>query len=267
MRAIGGVVLFAAIARYASFADEQRQPAACSDDAEVAAECPHWAAQGECSNNPDYMHAHCTKSCDSCPPPPGDDPPCVDRDKSGACAHWASAGGEREPPVWSAVEHGRTARGGQELTRRAATSHAHAECEKNPAFMKLRCAASCDTCDMLDYKKRCPMPANRTPAVPPGRIDETFERALLEFPELEPHVLSRPPERCPRANARCPRAAPRATTAPRHGRAAAVRRSADCACDAARRPRRSSVCVWALPSVIALVAPSAALGSSPSIAS
>jgi len=160
MRAIGGAVLFVVIARYVSFADEQRQPAACSDDAEVAAECAMWAAQGECGTNPDYMLDHCAKSCDNCPPSTGNDPPCVDRDKSGACAHWASAG----------------------------------ECEKNPSFMKIRCAASCNTCDMLDYKKRCPMPTNRTPAVPPGRMDETFERALLEFPELEPHVLSRPPE-------------------------------------------------------------------------
>lgn len=94
MRAIGGVVLFAVIARYASFADEQRHPAECSDDAEVAAECVLWAEAGECGINPVYMHAHCAKSCDSCPPSPGDDPPCVDRDKSGACAHWASAGGE-----------------------------------------------------------------------------------------------------------------------------------------------------------------------------
>ena len=47
--------------------------------------------------------------------------------------------------------------------------------------------------DMLDYKKRCPMPANRTPAVPVGQMHETMERALTQFTELEPHVLSRDP--------------------------------------------------------------------------
>ena len=46
---------------------------------------------------------------------------------------------------------------------------------------------------MLDYKKRCPMPANRTPAVPPGRMSEVFQRALSEFGALEPTVLSHDP--------------------------------------------------------------------------
>jgi len=59
--------------------------------------------------------------------------------------------------------------------------------------MKLRCAASCGSCDMLDYSKRCPMPADRTPAVPPGTMDETFELALSAWPELQPRVISRDP--------------------------------------------------------------------------
>lgn len=100
------------------------------------------------------MRSACAAAC-GCDEPP----PCVDRDKTGACAQWAAAG----------------------------------ECDANPSFMKMRCAASCDTCDMLDYKKRCPMAANRTPAVPPGRMDETMGRALAYFPELQPHALSRDP--------------------------------------------------------------------------
>ena len=46
---------------------------------------------------------------------------------------------------------------------------------------------------MLDYSKRCPIPANRTPAVPPGRMAEIFERAVSDFAELEPTMLSHEP--------------------------------------------------------------------------
>ena len=117
-------------------------------------------------------------------------PPCVDRDQTGNCKFWTEIG----------------------------------ECEKNPSFMKLRCAAcaattnpdvpmfvriakaciepttrcslcyrSCDTCDMLDYKKRCPIPENRTESLPPGRMTHIFERALSDFPQLEPQLLSPDP--------------------------------------------------------------------------
>ena len=111
------------------------------------------------------MLSECAKACGcrNVPPPlpaaSSGSAECADRDKSGACSTWAAAG----------------------------------ECESNPAFMKLRCAASCGTCDWLDYKKRCPMPTNRTPAVPQGRMSETFERALREFEALEPTVHSRDP--------------------------------------------------------------------------
>ncbi len=137
----------------------------CENDPSVATECAVWAAKGECDANPRYMLTSCAQSC-GCraqpllpPPSPSGGAACVDRDTTGACAAWAASG----------------------------------ECDANPAFMKLRCAASCDTCDMLDYSKRCPILANRTPAVAPGDMGETFERALAEFTELEPSVLSRDP--------------------------------------------------------------------------
>jgi hypothetical protein len=88
-------------------------------------------------------------------PPPN----CKDRDNSGSCASWAAQG----------------------------------ECEANPSFMKMRCAASCGTCDMLDYNKRCPKLEGRAEAVPPNTMTETFERAVRDFAELEPKVLSTDP--------------------------------------------------------------------------
>lgn len=55
-----------------------------------------------------YMAAHCGASC-GCPPSvtvPAPDPACQDKDTTGACSHWAANG----------------------------------ECEKNPSYMKLKCA-------------------------------------------------------------------------------------------------------------------------------
>ena len=36
--------------------------------ADADAECPAWATDGECSRNPEYMHAECRKSCGLCRP-------------------------------------------------------------------------------------------------------------------------------------------------------------------------------------------------------
>jgi hypothetical protein len=38
-------------------------PEECKDEGEF---CVDWAAQGECDNNPDYMHESCKKSCKLC---------------------------------------------------------------------------------------------------------------------------------------------------------------------------------------------------------
>ena len=53
------------------------------------------------------------------------------------------------------------------------------ECEKNPSYMDKHCAATCNTCSMMDYTKRCPMPDPADAAVPPGAMGEMFRRALL----------------------------------------------------------------------------------------
>jgi hypothetical protein len=149
--AVSSAALAAAVSSAASSAAVSS--AACSNVAEHSEHCGAWAEAGECTANPSFMHANCAQSC-GCPEAPAAD--CADRDTSGACASWAASG----------------------------------ECESNPAYMKLRCAKSCNSCDMLDYKKRCPMLENRTAAVGPGQMSEAFQRAVREFPELEPSILS-----------------------------------------------------------------------------
>lgn len=40
--------------------------------ADTAADCASWAAAGECTSNPGFMHASCPKSCGTCPGMAGD---------------------------------------------------------------------------------------------------------------------------------------------------------------------------------------------------
>ncbi|KAL1526849.1 hypothetical protein AB1Y20_015541 [Prymnesium parvum] len=67
------------------------------------------------------------------------------------------------------------------------------ECEANPGYMKVKCAASCATCHLRDYKKRCPKPDGLDPGVPPGAMDAMFARIHEEFAELKPVALSTSP--------------------------------------------------------------------------
>lgn len=43
---------------------------------------------------------------------------------------------------------------------------------------------------MLDFKKRCPIDPEATPAVPPGAMRETFQRAMSNYPQYSPQVWS-----------------------------------------------------------------------------
>ena len=70
---------------------------------------------------------------------------------------------------------------------------ASGECEANPSYMRLKCAASCGTCELLDYKVRCPIDPELQPAVPPGAMAETFSLALSNFAQYEPQLLSTDP--------------------------------------------------------------------------
>ena len=124
----------------AEVAEPAAAEAGCQDGTTYGESCPSWAAAGECKANAAFMLLECQRSCGCkaappAPPPSSEGPACEDRDKSGSCASWMAAG----------------------------------ECEANPSFMKLKCAASCGTCDMLDYKKRCPAPTAE-PSVPPGAM-------------------------------------------------------------------------------------------------
>ena len=86
------------------------------------------------------MLLECQRSCGCkaapAPPPSSEGPACVDRDKSGACASWAASRRVREA---------------------------------NPAFMKLKCAASCGSCDMARLQEALPPTDGRALGAAPGR--------------------------------------------------------------------------------------------------
>merc|ERR1711966_140892 len=57
------------------------------------------------------------------------------------------------------------------------------ECEANKAYMKLKCAPSCQTCDMIDIKSRCPpLGDDVRPALLPGELNAMFELILATAP-------------------------------------------------------------------------------------
>jgi len=143
----------------AEVAEPAAVKASCQDGTTYRESCPSWAAAGECEANAAFMLAECRLSCGcKAAPPAPEGPACEDRDTSGSCGMWMASG----------------------------------ECEANPSFMKLKCAASCGTCDMLDYKKRCPAPTAE-PSVPPGAMAAMFERAVSNFPEMEPEMINLDP--------------------------------------------------------------------------
>lgn len=88
----------------------------CGDQNEL---CGHWAAQGECDNNPNYMLSSCARSCKQCPsffkdPSESVTDSCLDIQEK--CSEWAREG----------------------------------ECEKNPNYMSVNCARTCEKCDKKD---------------------------------------------------------------------------------------------------------------------
>lgn len=81
--------------------------------------------------------------------------------------------------------------------RRCATMSARGQCDTSPGWMQVMCAASCNSCEMLDSKVRCnPKRLNISlePAYQPGELNQMFESIPERFPNLKVKFLSRPPK-------------------------------------------------------------------------
>ena len=119
----------------------------------------------EATVEPPQFAAHCAAHCAPCSHGANPKFPCVDSDRltffvsvvsPQACVDWSRSG----------------------------------ECERNPAFMREQCPASCDSCEQK--RMACNRPPRTPPAVTSGGINKTFSRILREFPQYNPKVISRP---------------------------------------------------------------------------
>jgi len=204
----------------------------CLDDPEYAANCSFWAEAGECNGNARFMLTHCHKACgcrERCSDTHPDPMQCDQWAKSGECernrffmhtscrlacgcpaacedsAEWAS-----HCPMWAqqgqcddnaqfmSVHCRYSCRCPKPCLDRESFENCSAwrqagECENNKPYMSRRCAATCGTCAMLDYTRTCPLPDRADAAVQPGMMKAMFERAVSNFPELEPSLLSADP--------------------------------------------------------------------------
>ena len=73
---------------------------------------------------------------------------------------------------------------------------AEGECEINPGWMIINCPKSCNSCDLLDAKKRCSrefLNITDQHVWKPGDLNTMFERILADHSEYSPVVHSRPP--------------------------------------------------------------------------
>ena len=110
----------------------------------------------QCGSDPDLLRA-CARTCGTCSYLSLIDEAMDCADTMPECANWASIG----------------------------------ECEKNPKFMLQGCATSCGSCE--GKKVGCARANSTAPISAPGGLNDMFESALADFPELEPVALSRDP--------------------------------------------------------------------------
>ena len=111
-----------------------------------------------CAENASTLLAGCARTCGTCSYRALIDKAAECADIDSNCANWARGG----------------------------------ECDKNPRYMLQSCPVACGTCDAK--RTGCNRRPDVTPAmVAPGGMDAMFERALADFPELEPRALSTSP--------------------------------------------------------------------------
>mmetsp|Transcript_9928 Transcript_9928/g.15257 ORF Transcript_9928/g.15257 Transcript_9928/m.15257 type:complete len:294 (-) Transcript_9928:2041-2922(-) len=150
--------------------DDVDQNSLCVDKHE---QCSYWASKGECPSNPVYMHANCAKSCGTCGVKvekvqlQSSDAELTDEEKS--MVDQTAEFGEKQlvsgteylktlEIVRKSVEYMKNqdaelsesvlekCRNANELCSFWASL---GECEKNEAFMELKCAPACNACDLM----------------------------------------------------------------------------------------------------------------------
>ncbi len=163
-------------------------PAACTDS---NSECPSWASNGECNNNPTWMRANCALSCNVCQGDPKA-PTCFDNDNR--CPGWAASNECLNNPVWMSnncklscgicqisendgeaddngengddIESDSLIETPPPLCRdnndRCGEWAATNECSSNPTWMLENCKLSCNVCTVTTERSIQPTPTTET---------------------------------------------------------------------------------------------------------
>ncbi|KAL7552255.1 hypothetical protein ACHAWF_015490 [Thalassiosira exigua] len=166
-------------------------------------ECKDWASKGECEKNPNYMLIYCPISCDSCPKPLYLSQ--EEEDLLDAVAKYGEpqrVEGTDAHKTWEVIrktvtymqndiygpdpKHSLSKEILEQCINREELCAFWAvigECEVNKSYMKTKCAPSCQTCEMIDMKERCPpLGDDVRPALLPGELNAMFERIVRTAP-------------------------------------------------------------------------------------
>ena len=170
--------------------------------------CSSWAKSGECKANPNYMHSNCAKSCGTCGKPrrkPAQEEVPVDHseaygrnlmDRSKKFGEEQKAEGAERTAILDRIESTIQYIASEQVTElpvniRRECKNRHelctfwqviGECEKNQAYMQTNCAAACQSCEMIDHAKRCPIDPDAVPALLPGSLNQMFQRVIRNAP-------------------------------------------------------------------------------------
>jgi hypothetical protein len=165
--------------------------------------CPLWASQGKCDSTKQYMETYCQKSCGIC----GTDnnstktidigvTQIIDAERAKEIEQRIA---DAQDYVANVVAKDDKLNPLLELCKNNHESCAFwaviGECEKNPGYMKTKCAPVCRSCDQLSIETRCPIDLEKMPNIwEKGDVNKFFYN-LTTLPENQKYgikVLSRP---------------------------------------------------------------------------
>jgi prolyl 4-hydroxylase len=181
-------------------ADSDAEDNGCDNKEE---ECEFWASEGECEENPSYMHVECAKACGTCsdyrqPKLPDGRTFGVAQQVEGGDTDLVEAlifdSEKYMEQVWNDDKYKGVRERCQNRHELCAYWAAIGECQKNPPFMELDCAPSCKTCMNLDFQARCPFDKDAPTAWGPGDLNKMFARLTTEpyYQQYNPKILSQP---------------------------------------------------------------------------
>ena len=173
--------------------------AGCVDDNEH--NCSYWSSNGECDNNPRYMHTNCKRSCNTCT---AEDVDITVRQAVGISDQdvsevwWMNSSEKKDflvdiisymkDEVWAVPEHTKTR--GICVNKDNMCTHWAMQGRCSEVDVKLKCGPSCGSCMYLDENVRCGGTIEELPnALAAGSIDKMFKRIVRNY---DVQILSQP---------------------------------------------------------------------------